>query len=330
MRSTYDRQGRNHHADASHFLYQLANDRNVTLDVEGPGVLYFARYNHWHGSPWKYVVDGQSHIVQETSTGDPNRPDPNSVFQPDDLFPQPLAWTWAATKGADLSWTPIPFERSFRMEYSRTRYGTGYYIFHQYVGGAKLSQPIRAWDAKTPPASEVLELIGKSGSDIAPLPGSPEGQRLGVKERLTTASLAGLETKHILRLDDGPGLIRAVKLSLPREQASMYLRSVCAPRGTIDDIPRSMLRSHCFSAGSLYNHDDREYLVKAFPVSVRFTSDRIELACYFPHALLPISPIRARRQPRYGLEGRLFSPLASIERSGGRCGVLPRHVPRSF
>src|SRR5919201_6651132 len=49
-RSTYDRRGGNEGADASHFLYQLADDFNVTLDVEGPGVLYFARYNHWHGS----------------------------------------------------------------------------------------------------------------------------------------------------------------------------------------------------------------------------------------------------------------------------------------
>src|SRR3990172_1195901 len=46
MRSTYDRQGRNEMADASHFLYQLADDFNVTLDTAGPGVLYFARYNH--------------------------------------------------------------------------------------------------------------------------------------------------------------------------------------------------------------------------------------------------------------------------------------------
>jgi hypothetical protein len=53
MRSTYDRRGRNEGADASHFLYQQADDFNVTLDVEGHGgFLYFARYNHWHGSPW--------------------------------------------------------------------------------------------------------------------------------------------------------------------------------------------------------------------------------------------------------------------------------------
>jgi len=65
MRSTYDRQGGNHTADASHFLYQEADDFNVTLDVAGAGVLYFARYNHWHGSPWHYEVDGKDHIVRK-------------------------------------------------------------------------------------------------------------------------------------------------------------------------------------------------------------------------------------------------------------------------
>src|SRR3954470_22995939 len=57
MRSTYDRSGGNEAADASHFLYQLAEDNNVTLDVEGAGILYFVRTNHWHGSPWHYVFD---------------------------------------------------------------------------------------------------------------------------------------------------------------------------------------------------------------------------------------------------------------------------------
>src|SRR5689334_11774894 len=78
MRSTYDRSGGNEGADASHFLYQEAEDRNVTLDVVGPGILYFARYNHWHGSPWHYEVDGRDHMVQETSTADPNHPIPGS------------------------------------------------------------------------------------------------------------------------------------------------------------------------------------------------------------------------------------------------------------
>ena len=127
MRSTYDRAGGNERADASHFLYQLGEDRNVTLDVEGPGELYFVRYNHWHGSPWHYEVDGTDHVVRETSTEDPEHPAADSVFQPQSAFPRPLAWTWADTKGGDLSWVPIGFEKRFRMAYSRTFYGTGYY-----------------------------------------------------------------------------------------------------------------------------------------------------------------------------------------------------------
>ena len=93
MRSTYDRAGRNERADASHFLYQLADDFNVTLDIAGPGVLYFARYNRWHGSPWHYDVDGKDTIVQGSSTPDPLHPVPNSVFLPEALFPNPLTWT---------------------------------------------------------------------------------------------------------------------------------------------------------------------------------------------------------------------------------------------
>src|SRR5262249_5605379 len=34
--------------------------------------------------------------------------------------------------------------------------------------------------------------------------------------------------------------------------------------------------------GTLYNRDDKEYLVKAFPVHVRFDAGRAYLACYFP------------------------------------------------
>jgi hypothetical protein len=118
MRSTYDRRGGNEGADASHFLYQLADDFNVTLDVAGPGVLYFVRTNHWHGSPWHYEVDGVDHIVRETGTADPVNAKSTlrqTVFIPEEPFPNPLTWTWSTTKGADLMWVPLPFERTFRM-----------------------------------------------------------------------------------------------------------------------------------------------------------------------------------------------------------------------
>ena len=179
MRSTYDRAGGNERADASHFLYQTADDFNVTLDLQSPGILYFVRYNHWHGSPWHYEVDGQDHLVRETSTADPLHPQPGSVFEPHELFPSPLAVTWADTKGADLSWVPVPFEKSFRMAYSRTFYGTGYYIYHQYIEGAKLSRPITSWDFKTPPDRDVVDLINRAGSDIAPTAPAASTKRPG-------------------------------------------------------------------------------------------------------------------------------------------------------
>src|SRR5512135_1470983 len=95
MRSTYDRTGGNEGADASHFLYQLSDGRNVSLDIEGAGILYFARFNHWHGSPWHYVVDGIDHLIQESSTADPTHPTEGSLFIPERLFPTPLCFTWS-------------------------------------------------------------------------------------------------------------------------------------------------------------------------------------------------------------------------------------------
>jgi len=44
---------------------------------------------------------------------------------------------------------PLGSKKSFEMAYSRTHYGTGYYIYDQFLPGAKLSQPIHAWDQKT-------------------------------------------------------------------------------------------------------------------------------------------------------------------------------------
>lgn len=275
MRSTYDRRGGNEGADASHFLYQERDDFNVTLDVEGPGVLYFARYNHWHGSPWHYEVDGTDHIVKETSTADPNKPAADSVFLPESLFPRPLAWTWSATKGADLSWVPIPFERSFRMAYSRTHYGTGYYIFHHFVPGARLSRPIKAWDARTPPDPEVLRLIDRAGTDIAP--------KDGVHEQHGTIDLKAGETVAVAKLEDAPAVLRALEFSAPKGSALAFGKARL--RVTWDDRPTPSIDAPLalfYGAGALYNRDGREYLVKAFPIHVRYDADRVHLACYFP------------------------------------------------
>ncbi|MHB8523384.1 MAG: DUF2961 domain-containing protein [Limisphaerales bacterium] len=283
LRSTYDRRGGNEGADASHFLYQLADDVNVTLDLAGPGILYFARYNHWHGSPWHYEVDGADHVVRETSTPDPAHPVDGSVFLPEKLFPNPLTWTWSITKGADLMWVPIPFERSFRMAYSRTHYGTGYYIYAQYVRGAKLSHPIRSWHGTESPARDVLELIGRSGADLVPHAGTPEGNKSGLREASGEATVPASGAVTVETLEAGPAMLRALEFSVPREAAIAFGRARL--RVTWDgrsqpsiDTPVALF----FGAGTLYNRDGREFLVKAFPVHIRFEADRVHLACYFP------------------------------------------------
>ncbi|MGA2120030.1 MAG: DUF2961 domain-containing protein, partial [Bryobacteraceae bacterium] len=276
MRSTYDRRGGNESADASHFLYQEADDFNVTLDVESPGVLYFVRYNHWHGSPWRYEVDGHDRIVQETSTADPLHPAPGSVFLPDRSFPKPLAWTWAETKGADLSWVPIGFTQSLRMAYSRTFYGTGYYIYHQFVDGARLSRPISSWDG-APPDADVVDLINRSGTDLAP---AGTG---GIREQSGRIEVPADRTVSVWSGADGPTMLRALEFSVPRARALEFsrvqLRVTWDGRATASiDAPIGLF----YGAGVLYNRDNREYLVRSFPMVIRYGPDRVYLSCYFP------------------------------------------------
>jgi hypothetical protein len=283
LRSTYDRTGGNEGADASHFLYQEGDDRNVALDLQGPGIVCFTRFNHWHGSPWTHEVDGARHVVRESSTADPNHPSPNATFLPAHLFPEPLAFTWAATRGADLSWVPIPFETSYRLSYGRTRYGTGYFIYQQFVPGARLSSPIRLWDFQTPPAPDVVALVARSGSDLALRVDSPEGTRIGLQAASGLCDLAPGRRLELMQLTGAAGMIRALELSTRRDKAIALGRARL--RITWDARPEPSIDAPValfFGSGTLYNRDDREYLVKAFPVHVRFDAQQVHLACYFP------------------------------------------------
>jgi hypothetical protein len=276
MRSTYDRAGGNEAADASHFLYQLREDFNVTLDVQGQGMLYFVRTNHWHGSPWHYEIDGKDHVIEESSTKNPLKPVAGSTFLPADVLPTPLTFTWSQTKGADLNWVPMGFEKSLRLAYSRTCYGTGYYIWHQFVGGTKLSRPIVAWDGKTPPDGEVLELINKSGTDLTKL------LKVDLQEQSGSVDVSP-DTEALEFEVEQPMVIRALNFSAPKDKAldlsQVWLRLWWDGREAPSvDAPLPLL----FGAGTLYNRDGREYLVKAFPMNIRYDSERVYLACYFP------------------------------------------------
>lgn len=306
MRSTYDREGNNRTADASHYLYQEADDFNVSLDVKGPGVLYFKRTNHWHGSPWHYEVDGRDFIVEETATADPvdaKKKFDQTTFIPEHLFPNPLTWTWSTTKGADLMWVPLPFEKSLRIAYSRTFYGTGYYIYHMLSPGMKhLSQPLEAWD-RTPPDPDVLDLLSRAGTDIA-----PAGENVSTSKG--TLQLAPYEQKVLLDLDQAPATLRAIKFTIPRDKALAFGR--CRLRITWDRRRHSSVDAPVdlfFGTGRLYNDDGREYLVRGFPLSVRYDQSKVHLACYWPmpffrHARIELQERQGQALPDIAWEVR--------------------------
>jgi hypothetical protein len=279
MRSTYDREGGNQSADASHYLFANQEDYNVALDVKGKGVFYFFRANHWHGSPWHFIGDGKDNIVQETATADRmnalSKFKTSTVFIPEMAFPKPLNFTWADTKGADLIWTPMPFKDSFRVAYSKTHYGTGYFIYHLYANPQNLSQQIDSWDINKAPDKDVLDLVDKAGTDIAPK---------NIKKVSGNLKLNGSKIL-IADIKSTASSVRAFKLTLPLDKAAEleHLRLLV----TWDDAKKPSIDAPLalfFGAGTLYNRDEREYLIKGFPINIRYDypNKKIELACYYP------------------------------------------------
>lgn len=288
MVSTYMREGGNRAADSRNFLWMgNEEDYNVTMDIIGPGVLYFKRTNHWHGSPWHYVVDGVDNIIKETGTdklGETDSENPgqyvknnvdHATFLPSEAFPEPLTYTWTTTKGADLMWVPIGFKESFQLAYSRTFYGTGYYIYKRYTNEELLSQPIESWSINDKPDEDVVDLINRSGTDIAPKNIESESGTIQLNEN----------RKIIAEINDGPSVVRALKFTLPLEDAEAleHLRLQVTWDNRMYpsiDAPLALF----YGAGTLYNRDEKEYLVKGFPINIRYDYDaqEVELSNYYP------------------------------------------------
>ena len=277
MRSTYDRDGGNRTADASHFLFGDPLEQNITLDVKGKGILYFFRTNHWHGSPWHFVVDGLSNLVRETATLDPvdaKRKWSNTIFLPPEPFPEPLCWTWSTTHGANLIWHPMMFTESFRIIYERTCYGTGYYIYHLFNSEKNLSQPLKAWDLRQVPPPEVLDLLNRAGTDIAP-------KNIAKIENKVTLDRETITLAEI----NSPAVVRAFKMTLSLDEAinleRIHLRATWdGAKYPSIDAPLCLF----FGAGTFYNREETEFFVKGLPINIRFDYEAktVELGCYYP------------------------------------------------
>jgi hypothetical protein len=281
MRGTYDRQGGNRAADASHFLYQDKEKFNVVLDVQGSGTLYWARFNHWHGSPWHFEIDGRDNIVKELGTRAPEFPTKRTHWVPRTSFPDPLAVVWTKSQGADLSWVPIEFSRSLRIAYSRTHYGTGCFIYQQYLPGIPLSHEIGSWSLSDEPSTEAIEVLNRAGSDLVPQQDDPRSA--GLRDFHGSINLPALETTEVVTLQNAPATVRALEFSVPRKYAlaagrlRLKITWDAATQPSID-APLALF----YGSGTLYNRDDREFLVKSLPMTIRFTKERVNLSCYFP------------------------------------------------
>ena len=100
-----------------------------------------------------------------------------------------------------------------------------------------------------------------------------------------------MATTHVTEIPSLPGRIRQVTddevacLADPekagsnqRERLAIRFVDLLANDHHAIDAPVALF----FGAGTLYNRDHREYLVKAFPSFIRFSDARVELACFFP------------------------------------------------
>lgn len=276
MRSTYARTGGSY--DASNFLFMNKEDENVTLDVKGAGVLYFFRANHWHGSPWHFMVDGKDNVISETATASPVdavKKFKNTAFIPATTFPEPLAWTWGTTKGANLIWAPMEFRDSLRIAYSRTFYGTGYYIYHLYANRDALSKQPDSWNMNRTPDRDVTELLSRAGTDVAP----QNIKKVQGKMKLNKQNIL------LANIRSASSSVRAFKLTLPLEKAEALER--VRLRVTWDDAAHPSIDAPLclfFGAGTFFNREKKTYLVKGLPINIRFDypGKKVELACYYP------------------------------------------------
>ncbi|HTQ46403.1 MAG TPA: DUF2961 domain-containing protein, partial [Polyangiaceae bacterium] len=192
-------------------------------------------------------------------------------------FPSPLALTWSTTLGSDVSGVPIPFTQSLQIAYERTNYGTGYFSYHLFPSCAHdLSAPVLSWSERAPDA-DVVTLVAQAGQDIAPPASAP-----GVESAGGTVTLVPGAASTVVDLT-GPSMLRALTFTTAAADAEALGGATL--QITWDGRPSPSVSapvSLFFGAGSMLNRAGREYLVKAFPVGIRFSAGMVTLATYFP------------------------------------------------
>jgi hypothetical protein len=127
-----------------------------------------------------------------------------------------------------------------------------------------------------PPDHRVTELLNRAGSDIGPI-----GE--GITTQASTIKLGPTEKQIIHRTSSGPGVIRALKFTVPRDKAEEFGK--CRLMITWDDRVHASVDSPInlfFGTGHIPGDHKSEFLVKGLPVVVRFDEAAVHLECYLP------------------------------------------------
>jgi len=128
------------------------------------------------------------HLVRKAARRTRNVPCPIRFSCPKSSFPARWHGPGPPPRGRPVL-VPIAFERSFRMAYSRTHYGTGYYIYTSTSTGETFSTAARMAPRNRP--SRRAEFIGRAGTDIAPRP-----EHLGRSRRVRESRPCPRRSRH--------------------------------------------------------------------------------------------------------------------------------------
>src|SRR5690606_17524832 len=127
-----------------------------------------------------------------------------------------------------------------------------------------LSRPVVSWSRERDPTKPMLDVIGRAGTDIAPT--SKEVSRHEGK-----LTLAPHEARTVWHSNFGSTMIRRIAFSVPAAHAADLAKARL--RITWDDRREPSVDAPLclfFGTGSLLRDEDQEYIVKSFPMTVKY------------------------------------------------------------
>jgi hypothetical protein len=119
----------------------------------------------------------------------------------------------------------------------------------------------------------------------------------------------------------GSAVIRRLEFSVPRAQALAF--SNARLKITWDNRAAASIDApvaQFYGAGLLYNRDNREYLVKSFPMTVKYEAERVRMSCYLPMPFFRAARVELTGAAVSGVEWRVAT--ASLKDARNQMGYL--------